>query len=177
MLLALAGERTCLQRWRAVRSLTLLTGSCESPSAASHYPFRAPSAYPRETMCNQLQLIANHSARPARASAPPRGPDCHAGPCALGPLTAPRVRLRGTWRTVATLSPRDGGGQEGGWVDQDTGQSQIPRSDRLRFRMVTLWVSFQRQKGGHASSPHGELDRLGGSRMNNWVEVWARVSK
>ena len=64
MLLALAGERTCLQHWRAVRSLTLLTVSCDFPSAASHYPFRAPSAYPRETMCNHLQLIANHSARP-----------------------------------------------------------------------------------------------------------------
>lgn len=53
---------------------SLLTVSCDFPSAAFHYPVRAPSAYRWGTMCNHLQLIANHPAQPVQASAHPHVP-------------------------------------------------------------------------------------------------------
>lgn len=174
VLLALAGERTCLQRWRAVRSLTLLTVSCDFPSAASHYPFRAPSAYPRGTMCNQLQLIANHSAPGLREPRPRPWSRLPRGPCALGP-SAPEW-APGTWRTVATLSPRDGGGQKGGWVDQDRPITN-PKKRQTQVQNGYFVGQFSETERRPCLFPSWRTRQIRGSRMNNWVEVWARVSK
>lgn len=157
VLLALAGRGLVCSAGLCA-SLTLLTVAVISISCIS-ISLQGSSAYPRGTMCNQLQPRVQITLPGLREPRPRPWSRLPTRVAPWGP-SPPPSEAPGHLEDSVHSSPRDGGGQEGGWVDQDTGQSQIP-SDRLRFRMVTLWVSFPGRRQPCLLHPHGELDRLG----------------